>query len=147
MNIAPAVVTKRQPAIGGDFIAAEDSVYGVATASEKVSGHVAATLGSGEDATPDQAPWAGEMDRANLVHGPFQRLGNNGPAFCQGHSQSIEIRCDETPLAAVIDVAETSIPSLWSRPVEGSAVSHEAHGQMAWPKCGCVYFTRRRKFV
>jgi hypothetical protein len=124
----------------GELSAAEDSVYGVATASWKVSGHVAATPASGEEPTPDQALWADEMDRAALVHGPFQRLGGNGPALSWGHSQSIGIRCDTTLFAEVADGNETSILQSWPRSVWRSAVSHDAFEQMAGFWCGYAYF-------
>lgn len=126
----------------GEFSAAEDSVYGVATASCKVSGHVAATSGSGVDPTPDQTPWVGEMDRANLVHGPSQRLGGNGPAFCQGHSQSIGIRCEKPSLTALVDVRETSIPLGWWRFRAGRIVRHSALGRLVWLWCEYAHCVR-----
>lgn len=104
-------------------------------------------LFGGRNVPPDQARCAVEMDRAALVHGPFQRLGGNGPAFCQVHSQSIGIRCDTTPLAAVVDVGEAATPSLWPRSREPRSEAMTPWWQMAWPKCGRVYLTQRGKFA
>jgi len=129
----PAIGSHREWAYSdGEFPAAEDSVYGVATAYCKVQGHVAAAPDSGAEPTPDQAPWAGEMDRANLVHGPFQRLGSNRPALSLGHSlRSIGVRCDKPSLTALVDVGETSIQPSWRRSIWRSALSHDAFGHLA----------------
>lgn len=139
MSPDPAIGSRGEWAYSdGEFPAAEGSVYGVATASETVSGQVAAAPDSGAEPTPDQAPWAGEMDRAALVHGPFQRLGSNGPAFSWGHSQSIGIRCDTTPLAEAVDVGETSPHPSWRRSILKSAVSHDA----SWQRAGVLVRSR-----
>lgn len=93
--------------------------------------------------TPDQAKLAGEMDRAAWVHGPFQRLGGNGPASSQGHSGSIGSRCEVELVASVVDVFLTSSLLVPGYAARGSHVRHADLRHLMWPKGGCVHRAQR----
>lgn len=143
MSPDPALAHHRERVdFDGEIPAVEDSVYGVATASETVSGHVAAAPDSGAEPTPDQARWAGGMDRAALVHGPFQRLGSNGPGWSMGHSlRSIGVRCDKPSLTALVDVGETSIPQCWWRSLAADRMCHADLRRFTWLDLGTESLT------